>query len=68
MFDTAQRTAYVVPRDLPPPMGYNTELPKDAKSLQPSVGDMCLAHVPLFKPEDFVIVKSLGDINLLAGS
>jgi hypothetical protein len=22
---------------------------------------MCLAHVPLFKPEDFVIVKALGN-------
>jgi transposase InsO family protein len=61
IFDTAQGTAYVTPRDLPPPLGYNTEFPKDAKSLQPAVGDMCLAHVPLFKPEDFVIVKALGD-------
>ena len=61
LFDTAQGTAYVVPRDLPPPLGYNIEFPKDAKSLQPAVGDMCLAHVPLFKPEDFVIVKALGD-------
>jgi hypothetical protein len=42
-------------------LGYNIEFPKDAKSLQPSVGDLCLAHVSLFKPEDFVIVKALGD-------
>ena len=60
IFDTAQGTAYVTPRDLPPPLGYNTIFPKYAKSLQPAIDNLCLAHVPLFKPEDFVIAKALG--------
>ena len=44
IFDTAQGTAYVTPRDLPPPLGYNTIFPKDAESLQPTIGNLCLTH------------------------
>ena len=60
VFDTAQEWAYVTPKDLPPPLGYNSEFPKGASTQHPAVGDLCLAHVPLFAPEDFVILKYLG--------
>ena len=61
LVDTAQVSAYVTPRDLAPPLGYNETFPNAAGAMRPSIDDLCLAHIPMFTPEDFAVVRYLGE-------
>ena len=61
LVDTAQVSAYVTPKDLAPPLGYNEMFPNAAGAVRPSIDDLCLAHIPLFTPEDFAVIRYLGE-------